>query len=1267
MVGRTMNRAEQRRAAWQATVARVSYPEQLPVSARRHDLAEAIGAHQVVVVAGETGSGKTTQLPKICLQLGRGAEGMIAHTQPRRIAARTVAERIADELGVPLGGAVGYSVRFTDRTRADTLVRLMTDGLLLAEVQRDRLLRRYDTIIVDEAHERSLNIDFLLGYLARILPERPDLKLVITSATIDPERFARHFGEDVPVVEVSGRTYPVEVRYRPLTAESGAESDDDETEQIGPDRDPVDAIGDAVDELLGEGRGDVLVFLSGEREIRDTADALRGRFRETIDVLPLYARLSTGEQQRVFRPTKGGPPRVVLATNVAETSLTVPGIRYVVDPGTARISRYSPRLKVQRLPIERISQASADQRKGRCGRTSAGICIRLYGEEDFQARPRYTDPEILRTSLAAVILQMASVGLGGIEDFPFLDPPDRRQIRDGLNLLQELGAIDDERRLTPIGRRVAQLPVDPRLARMVVEADRLSCADEVMIIVAALSIQDPRERPSDKQGEADQLHARFADESSDFLAYLNLWRYLREQQHELSNSQFRKRCKAEHLHPLRVREWQDLVQQLRQAARGAKVTRNQTPAEPVQIHTALLSGLLSHLGLKDPRGREYLGARGAKFMVFPGSVLARKTPTWVMVAELVETSRLWGRTAARIDPAWVEPLAAHLVKRTYSEPRWERKRASVVATERVTLYGLPIVAGRAIDYGRIDPELSRELFIRRALVEGDWQTSHGFVEANREAIAEVEKLEHRTRRRDILVDDHALFEVFDARIPDDVVSGAHFDRWWREARRSTPDLLTFTPEVLVAPHARDALDPRAWPSQWKQGEAVLDLSYRFDPGAEDDGVTVHVPLRALGQLRSTGFDWLVPGLRTELVTTLLRGLPKELRRPLVPVPAVVEEVLEAVTPRSAPVLDALEGALARLRNVTVPHAAWDVGRLPSHLRMRFEVADDAGRVLASGRDLDVLRAELRPRLQAELTAAAARFERRGLTSWDGIGELPRTVALPGTGQTVRAYPALVDEGATAGVRMLETPEAQAASMAAGTRRLLLLGVGAVPVRDVTKGLPSAAQLALASAPHGSAAAVVEDATVAAVDALVASGGGPAWDAAGFERLRRHVAGGLLESVRAIVAQVVRVLDAEREVRRRLEALRAPSLREATMDVRQQLHRLVFDGFVAATGARRLADVERYLHGASRRLERLPDVVAADADRMRAVHELEELYGRTLDTWPQGRPMPAGLREIPWMLQELRVSQFAQGLGTRGPISSKRVRKVLEEAALAARS
>jgi ATP-dependent helicase HrpA len=1212
---------------------RLAYPPELPVSARREDLLAAIRDHQVVVVAGETGSGKTTQLPKMCLELGRES---IAHTQPRRLAARTVAERIAEELQVSLGAEVGFAVRFTDRTGANTRVKLMTDGLLLAEIQRDRMLRRYDTVIVDEAHERSLNIDFLLGFLKRLLPRRPELKLIITSATIDPARFSAHF-DDAPVVEVSGRTYPVEVRHRP--------PEDLEHEEL-------DAIGEAVDELLRAGPGDILVFLSGEREIRDTADALRGRFREELEVLPLYARLSSAEQQRVFRPHAAR--RVVLATNVAETSLTVPGIRYVVDPGTARISRYSARLKVQRLPIEPISQASADQRKGRCGRTADGICVRLYSEDDFQARPRFTDPEILRTSLAAVLLQMAALGLGAIEDFPFLDPPDRRQVRDGLNLLGELGALDDRGRLTKIGRRLAPLPVDPRYGRMVLEADKLGCADEVVVIAAALSIQDVRERPAEQRAQADQQHARFADETSDFLAHLNLWRHLRERQGELSSNQFRKRCREEFLHHLRIREWQDLATQLRRAARQGGVTINREPAEPEAIHRALLAGLLSHVGVRDGEGREYLGARGARFAVFPGSALARRPPPWLMAAELVETSRLWGRTAARIDPRWVEPLAEHLVKRTYSEPRWDRKRAAVVATERVTLYGLPIVTGRTVAYGRIDPALSRELFLRRALVEEDWETRHAFVAENRGLLDEVRELEERTRRRDILASEDDLYAFFDERIPADVVSGAHFDRWWRDERRVRPDLLSFPRELLV----RGDVDEGGRPQTWRQGDLELALSYRFEPGTEQDGVTVHIPLRALGQVRPAGFDWLVPALRGELVTALLRALPKDLRRPLVPMPELVAQLLHRLAPSDEPLVVALGRELERLRGVRVPPGAWDTSRLPAHLRMTFRVEDEQGAVLAEGTALDALREQLRPRLQAELTAAARPLVRTGMTAWE-LEALPKTIALPGTGQAVRAYPSLVDEGETVGVRVLDSRAQQRRAMREGTRRLLLLAIPS-PLRWVQGRLDGSAQLALAAAPHGSARAALEDAATAALDALVDAAGGPAWDAAAFTRLRERVAGEHAERTLAVTQQLVRILDAEREVGRRMEALIADAHQPAVRDVAAQLARLLGPGFATRTGAARLPDLERYVRAAARRLERLPDAVAADRDRMQAIHALEAEHRLRLEAWPRGRELPAALAEVPWLLEELRVSQFAQGLGTQGRVSSKRIRRVLAD-------
>ncbi len=1213
-------RVERRRAS----VPAVSYPPQLPVSARRDDLLAAIRDHQVVVVAGETGSGKTTQLPKLCLELGRGVRGAIAHTQPRRIAARTVAQRIADELDVPLGGAVGYAVRFDDRGSEDTLVRLVTDGLLLAEIRRDPLLRRYDTVIVDEAHERSLNIDFLLGCLHRILPQRPDLKLIITSATIDPERFSEHFG-GAPIVEVSGRTYPVEVRYRPPR----------EDEEL------LDALADTVEELLGERDGDVLAFFSGEREIRDAAELLTGRLGPRVEVLPLYSRLAAAEQQKVFgRKPSGRPRRVVLATNVAETSLTVPGIRFVVDTGLARISRYSTRLKVQRLPIEPISRASADQRKGRCGRVADGICVRLYSEDDFDARPEFTDPEVLRTNLASVILQMASLGLGEVEAFPFLEPPDRRQVRDGVALLHELRALDPSAAepLTPLGRKLAWLPIDPRLGRMVLEADGLDCVREVIVIAAALSIQDPRERPTEQRAQADQLHARFTDKGSDFLAYINLWGYVRSLGDELSRSQLRKRCKAEFLHYLRIREWQDLVGQLEGSAREVGLTLNESPAEAPQIHAALLSGLLSHLGMKDTGAREYTGARGAKFAIFPGSALARRGPSWVMVAELVETTRLWGRTAAAVDVRQVEPLAEHLVRRSYGEPRWDRRRAAVVAPEQVTLYGLPIVTSRTVQYGRIDPAAARELFIRRALVEGDWDQHHAFMGENERRVEEVEALEARARRRDLLASEAKRAVFFDERIPQDVVSGRHFDRWFKQARQSQPTLLDYPMDMLiegeVAPNDRDR------PAYWKQGSVELALSYRFDPGSAADGVTVHIPLAVLGEVRETNFEWLVPALRQELVVALLRTLPKPLRTPLVPIPDTAAALLAAVTPRSGPLLQVLAETIERVRGVRIGPGDWSLDDLPAHLRMTFSVEDEDGTALASGPSLDTLRVELRPQLTARLERAAPSLARHGMHSFD-IPSLPRTITLPGG---LQGFPALVDEGDAVGVRVCDTAGEQAVTMARGTRRLLRLAVPS-PRRWVIGQLDTHLTLTLAGAPHATLDEAIEDATDAALTALIDSGGGPAWDAEAFGALADHVRGNLRPTTLDALVALGEILQARAAVRERLDALPATAVLGPTReDVARQLGRLVYPGMLAGTGLARLGDVERYLRAAAQRLDRLPDRVAADRERMTTIHELE--------AQADGRP------DVRWLIEEVRVAQLAPGPLVRPGATVKRVREAI---------
>ncbi|MFE2954855.1 ATP-dependent RNA helicase HrpA [Nocardia tengchongensis] len=1390
-------RVDARRAAVPAIV----YPEQLPVSARRDDIAKAIAEHQVVIVAGETGSGKTTQLPKICLELGRGIRGTIGHTQPRRLAARTVAERIAEELGTELGDVVGYTVRFTDQASDRTLVKLMTDGILLAEIQRDRLLRRYDTIIIDEAHERSLNIDFLLGYLKQLLPQRPDLKIVITSATIDPELFARHFSDEngtpAPIVEVSGRSYPVEVRYRPLSLEvpvTSEDPDDEDTEIV--DRDPTDAIGDAVRELQAEGDGDILVFLSGEREIRDTADSLRDMRLPRTEILPLYARLSAAEQHRVFESHTGR--RVVLATNVAETSLTVPGIRYVIDPGTARISRYSMRTKVQRLPIESISQASARQRSGRCGRVADGIAIRLYSEDDFESRPQFTEPEILRTNLAAVILQMTALGLGDIEGFPFVEPPDGRAIRDGIALLEELGALaraeaeasaqrevpDAGLILTPIGREMAQIPVDPRMARMLVEANRGGCLAEVLIIVAALSIQDVRERPVEHQQAADTKHARFTIEGSDFLSYLRLWDYLREQRNALSSNQFRRMCRDEFLHYLRIREWQDLHGQLRTITRGlgwntegsdaqfdrtatasddsgantrrgrnsgraddarpvtdsnrataegagsgqggtaergrgrrrggrgggstaaagdhggrptrdadtvrdtgsrgepghgsgsgrgtgsgrgrlaeslaakAGLTDDSLPWDVTSIHQALLAGMLSHIGVREAESREFLGARNAKFMIFPGSSLAKKPPRWVMAAELVETSRLWGRTAARIEPEWAERLAGDLVKRTYSEPHWSAKRGAAAAYERVTLYGIPLVTQRRVDFGRIDPELSRELFIRHALVQGEWQTTHDFFARNRELLDDVADLEHRARRRDILVDDEVLFEFYDRRVPSDIVSVRHFDSWWRKAQRNDPNLLDFTASTVVNEDAA-LLDPTAYPDSWRQGELTLPLTYQFEPGQADDGVTVHIPIAQLAHVRSVGFDWLVPGMREELAAAFIKTLPKQLRRTVVPAPDFAKAALDRLTPRAEPLRTGLARELSQLGSVTIAAAALDPAGLPDHLRMTFAATDPSGAIVARSKSLADLKTRLAEQVSKSVARANNAAERAPAAVWtsESLGTLPSAVKRQVGGQTITGYPALVAESEGVAVRVLSSPAEQATAMRTGTRALLL-GAITTSARAVTAGLPPTDRLALSQNPYGTLDALVEDCRACAADELIAANGGPVRSPEQFQALVEKVRPQFTSAVAAIVRSVVPVLAEAHRVRATLADSRDP---DATDDVRHQLDDLIFPGFISEWGSVRLRALPRYLEAARLRLDALPASANRDRAGMIELDRVHAAYDRLVANLPEGRRGGRDIVEIWWMIEELRVSLFAQQLGTPYPVSAKRIEKAIDTA------
>ncbi|MET3805717.1 ATP-dependent helicase HrpA [Nakamurella sp. UYEF19] len=1378
-----VRRAEQKVARRLAVVPVITFPPDLPVSERADDLADAIRDHQVVIVAGETGSGKSTQLPKICLSIGRGVRGLIGHTQPRRIAARALAERIADETGTELGGAIGYTIRFGDHTGPDTLVKLMTDGILLAEITRDRLLSAYDTIIIDEAHERSLNIDFLLGYLVQLLPRRPDLKVIITSATIDPQRFSRHFG-DAPIVEVSGRTYPVEVRYRPYGVDrldapesidgvDGADSLDEADVAVPPvapaarstktnrndegSRDLAQAICDATDELAREGDGDILVFLSGEREITDTAEVLRGHLASRpgiTEVLPLYGRLSAADQHKVFSDHVGR--RIVLSTNVAETSLTVPGIRYVIDPGTARISRYSPRTKVQRLPIEPISQASAGQRAGRCGRVADGICIRLYSEDDFAGRPEYTDPEIARTSLASVILQMASLDFGDIASFPFLEPPDSRQITDGVTVLTELGALDrsgdDGRvRLTKIGRSLAALPLDPRLARMIVEADRRGCLADVLVITSALAIQDVREYPLEDRERATTSHARFADPKSDFLSVLNLWNYLADEAKARSGNAFRRMCRSEYLHYLRIREWQDLHAQLRQVARGLKMDtesrvlisaaevrggtadgsgngvaagigtgestgqrgstgqqqigrsasgrssaaggrrRGRRPVErnpevveakrpavaafaqanaqnsrvdfidTERVHTAVLSGLLSHIGLRLEPGREYQGTRGTKFVIWPGSALAKAGPRLVVAAELVETSRLWGRIAASIDPTWVEQVGGDLLKRTYSEPRWDARRGQVTATEKVTLLGVTLIGARSIQFDRIDPVMSREMFIRHALVEADWQTRHAFFAANLAALDEVAEREDRARRRDIVIDDESLFALYDERIPAEVTSSRHFDSWWRRASPATPDLLTFTPDMLLAAGARD-VDASAYPDTFMAGDVDLGLDYVFEPGRADDGVTVTIPLAVLARIDPAAFEAQIPGLRRDLAVALIRSLPKTLRRNFVPAPDFAAAALSQMPDDGVAALSsALAARLTAMTGIVVRTSDFDQEKIPDHLRMGFNVVDDSGRSVGAGKDLTALQESLRVVGQKAVAKASGTVERTGLTAFPAEG-IPMSVTSSVAGHEVKGFPALVDEfptlgTATVGITVFTSAADQRRAMRAGVRRLIVISAKN-PLGHVRNGLSRQQMLTLTVTPHGSVAALLVDATEAAVDALLDWAGGPAYTPARFEAVVKKLTPQLDRAVLDIVVAAESALVQAHEAQAAIDGVAGTALSPQVVDMRRELAALVPPGFLTSTTAAHLPDLARYLQALTVRAGRVRENPDRDRQRMTEINELAGEIDDAVGRLRPERTLDSDVLELRRLLAEYRVASFAQPMRTAVPVSAKRVRAAI---------
>ncbi|MGL1002834.1 ATP-dependent RNA helicase HrpA [Vibrio vulnificus] len=1226
---------------------KIEYPEILPVSQKKDDIADAIAHHQVVIVAGETGSGKTTQLPKICAELGRGKFGLIGHTQPRRLAARSVANRIAEEMETQLGDFVGYKVRFNDQISENTQIKLMTDGILLAEIQHDRFLNQYDTIIIDEAHERSLNIDFILGYLKELLPRRPDLKVIITSATIDPERFSNHFG-GAPIIEVSGRTFPVETRYRPL----GGETEDD--------RDQLEGIFDAVDELCDEGLGDILIFMNGEREIRDTADALAKRKIKDTEIVPLYARLSAGEQNKIFQPHTGR--RIVLATNVAETSLTVPGIKYVIDPGTARISRYSYRTKVQRLPIEPVSQASANQRKGRCGRVQEGICIRLYSEDDFNSRPEFTDPEILRTNLASVILQMTALGLGDIEAFPFVEAPDKRNILDGVRLLEELGAInsnakDPKKRLTAVGKQLARLPIDPRLARMVLEAPRFGCLKEVMIIAAALSIQDPRERPSDKQQSADDKHRRFYHEDSDFLTFVNVWNHIQKQQKALSGNQFRRQCKDDYLNYLRVREWQDVYFQIHQSMREMEFKLNSEPGSYDAVHSAILTGLLSHIGMKDQEKNEYHGARNARFHIFPGSGLFKKQPKWVMSAELVETSKLWGRIIAKIQPEWIEPLAKHLIKRSHSEPHWSKKQAAVMAYEKVMLYGIPIVPKRLVNYGNIDASVSREIFIRSALVEGDWETKHAFFKQNRKLLLEVEELEHKSRRRDILVDDEELFQFYDQRVGTEVVSGRHFDTWWKQASKKEPELLNFEKEMLFKGDASHVTD-LDYPNFWHQNGLKLKLSYQFEPGDDSDGVTVHIPLPILNQIDPAGFDWQIPGLRHELVVSLIKSLPKTLRKNFVPAPNYADAFLSRVTAMEMPLLDALEKELRRMTGATVLREDWKLDQVPDHLKVTFRAVDERNRKLKEHKDLHELKESLKEKVQETLSKVADDdIEQQGLHTWS-FGELPQVYQQKRGGYQVKAFPALVDNKDSVEIKLYETEQEQISAMQAGQRRLILLNVPS-PIKYLHANLPNKSKLGLYFNPYGKVLDLIDDCIACGVDKLIEEQGGLVWEPEKFEALKEHVRAELGDTVVDIAKQVETILTTAFNINKKLKGKIDFTMAFALSDIKAQIEGLIFKGFATECGWKRLPDILRYMKAIERRMEKLPIDPNKDRLHMLKIESVVKDYKELLNKIPKGLAVPENVKEIRWMIEELRVSFFAQQLGTPYPVSDKRVKNAIE--------
>lgn len=1232
------------------------FPAELPINERHAEISALIARHQVVILCGETGSGKSTQLPKICLELGRGIFGRIGHTQPRRIAARALAARVSEELGREVGDSVGYKVRFHDRVGPASHIKLMTDGMLLAEIQQDRYLNEYDTLIIDEAHERSLNIDFLLGYLKELLPKRPDLKLVITSATIDPERFARHFW-DAPVINVSGRTFPVEVRYRPPPEAGGGERDDAVQQ----------SILEAVDELSRIDRGDILVFLSGEREIRETAESLRKHKLPLTEVLPLYARLGPAEQARVFR--SGGNRRIILATNVAETSLTVPGIRYVIDVGYARISRYSHRSKVQRLPVERISRASADQRKGRCGRVAAGVCIRLYGEEDFIARPEFTEPEIQRTNLASVILQMRLLGFGDIEQFPFVDKPDSRLIKDGYRVLEELGAMTAERQVTPIGKALSRLPVDPRVGRMLLAATENQCLNELLVIAAALSVQDPRERPMEKQQAADESHREFRHEESDFLAILNLWRHLEEVQRHLSRRKFQAHCRSRFLSWTRVQEWRDIHHQLRGQLHEMGYRENEKAADYEAIHRSLLSGLLSYIGMhQSGNKREYLGTRNSHFFIFPGSALFKKQPKWVMAAELVETSKLYARTVAKIQPEWVEGIAGHLVRQEYSEPHWEKKRGQVAASVRITLFGLPVIPRRKVNYGPINPVEAREIFIRSALVDQDFHTRAPFWRHNRQVLDSIHLLEEKTRRRDLLVDEQTLYDYYDKRIPARVYSAARFEKWLREASREQPKLLHMRMDDLMANAAGDVSGQ--YPDTLVMEGLRLPLAYRFSPGDQADGVSLQIPQAVLNQVSEARTDWLVPGLLRERIIALLKSLPKALRKSFVPVPDYADACLEVMAPSDKPLTRQLSEQLHRMTGVYIPEDAWQEAEVESHLRMNFQVLDEAGKPLAEGRELQALKKRYGSQGDSRFhLSSETGLERQGVTDWD-FPALPRSVKLERAGISLPGFPALVETEQGVDVRVVDSEQNARVAHRAGVGRLVMLRL-ARDIRYVRRNIPQLQKMRLqyAKAPllsdqeQAGKVDLEQELIALIVDLTFIADQPEIRDAESFNRRIEQCKPRLVPTANRVTQLAGEILEKYQQFAKRLSGCNKINWISSLTDMREQLDRLVFRGFLKQTPMDQLRQIPRYLEALQRRLEKLNHAAARDQQLMR---EMQPIYQKWLDRDRRQRAdvkPDERLEEIRWSLEELRVSLFAQELKTAYPVSVKRIEKRWKELGL----